>query len=124
MIPIACSGPHAREIITKNIATGCVHAAFAATLLLGHSRGLWRFLSKVTKSRSLTPARASRKRRQDILGFESMVDHSMDKGRHPIDLMRLELLGEMVRPGGGGKEILRLVDEVKAGKAINLDSLE
>lgn len=71
----------------------------------------------------LTPARASRKRRQDIIDFEYMVQHSMDKGRKPIDLDRLEVLGNKVWPGGGGKEILRLVDEVKAGKAINLDSL-
>ena len=52
-----------------------------------------------------------------------MVKHSMDEGRQPIDLQRLEFLGEKVWPGGGGKEILRLVEEVKAGKAISLESL-
>ena len=49
-----------------------------------------------------------------------MVKHSLDEGRQPIDLTVLEALGEMVWPGGGGKEILRLVEEVKAGKVPNL----
>ena len=71
----------------------------------------------------LTPARASRKRRQDIIDFEYMVQHSLDKGRNAIDLDRLVVLGEKVWPGGGGKEIHRLVEEVKAGNAIQLDSL-
>jgi hypothetical protein len=71
----------------------------------------------------LTPGRDSRKRRQDVLDFEWMVVHSMDHDRQPIDLSKLELLGEKVWPGGGGKEILRLVDEVKTGHAINLDSM-
>lgn len=72
----------------------------------------------------LTPGRRPIKRQQDIIDFSWMVTHSMDKGRKPIDLKRLEYLGELVWPGGGGREILRLVDEVKAGKAINLQSLE
>jgi hypothetical protein len=71
----------------------------------------------------LTPGRDSRKRRQDVLDFEWMVIHSMEQGRDPIDLARLEHLGEKVWPGGGGKEILRLIDEVKAGRAITLDSM-
>jgi Nucleotidyl transferase AbiEii toxin, Type IV TA system len=71
----------------------------------------------------LTPGRDSRKRRQDVLDFEWMVVHSMEHDRQPIDLAKLELLGEKVWPGGGGKEILRLVDEVKTGHAINLDSM-
>jgi hypothetical protein len=62
-------------------------------------------------------------RMMDAVDFDWMVIHSTDPGRKPIDLARLEFLGEKVWPGGGGKEILRLVDEVKAGKAINLDSL-
>ncbi len=49
-----------------------------------------------------------------------MVKHSTDDGRQPIDLDKLEALGEMVWPGGGGKEILRLVEEVNAGKVPNL----
>jgi hypothetical protein len=72
----------------------------------------------------LSPARASRKRRQDVLDFEWMVTHSTDEGQKAIDLERLEILGEKVWPQGGGKEILRLVEEVKAGNAIQLDSLE
>jgi hypothetical protein len=71
----------------------------------------------------LTPTRDSRKRRQDILDFEWMVTHSLDEGQQAIDLQRLEFLGEKVWPSGGGKEILRLVEQVKAGKAIHLDSL-
>jgi hypothetical protein len=71
----------------------------------------------------LTPTRDSRKRRQDILDFEWMVMHSLDEGRPAIDLPRLEFLGEKVWPGGGGKEILRLVEEAKAGRAIELASL-
>jgi hypothetical protein len=70
----------------------------------------------------LTPTRDSIKRGQDGVDFAGMVKHSMDEGRQPIDLARLEALGEMVWPGGGGKEILRLVDEVKAGKVPNLVS--
>jgi hypothetical protein len=72
----------------------------------------------------LTLSRESRKRRQDILDFEWMVAHSTSAGRRPIDLQRLEALGEKVWPRGGGKEILRLVECVKAGQAISLESLQ
>jgi hypothetical protein len=71
----------------------------------------------------LTPTRDSRKRRQDILDFEWMITHSLDSGRQPIDLERLKVLGEKVWPQGGGEEVLRLVEKVKAGKAIQLDML-
>jgi hypothetical protein len=63
------------------------------------------------------------KRQQDIVDFSLMVKHSTDEGRQTIDQQRLEFLGEKVWPGGGGEEILRLVEQVKAGRAINLDSL-
>jgi hypothetical protein len=63
------------------------------------------------------------KRMQDAVDFTWMVLHSRDEGRRPIDLQRLEALGEKVWPGGGGREILRLVEQVKAGRAIHLDSL-
>jgi hypothetical protein len=53
------------------------------------------------------------KRYQDGLDFGLMVAHSMDEGQKLIDLARLAELGEMVWPGGGGAEILRLVEEVK-----------
>lgn len=68
----------------------------------------------------LTPTRDSIKRGQDGVDFAAMVKHSLDEGRQPIDLTKLETLGEMVWPGGGGAEILRLVEEVKAGKVPNL----
>jgi hypothetical protein len=71
----------------------------------------------------LTLSRHSRKRRQDILDFEWMVEHSLDVGQQPIDLQKLAALGEKVWPGGGGDEILRLVEQAKAGKAISLESL-
>jgi hypothetical protein len=71
----------------------------------------------------ITPTRRLAKRQQDIVDFSLMVMHSMDEGREAIDLDRLKVLGEKVWPAGGGKEILRLVEQVKAGKAINLDSL-
>nr|HLW65592.1 hypothetical protein [Gemmataceae bacterium] len=71
----------------------------------------------------LSPIRSITKRQMDMVDFSWMVVHSTDEGQQPIDLKRLAALGEMVWPGGGGKEILRLVGDVKAGKAINLDSL-
>ena len=71
----------------------------------------------------LTPTRKLDKRLQDIVDFTRMVQHSQDEGQRAIELRKLELLGEKVWPGGGGPEILRLVEQVKAGKAISLDSL-
>jgi hypothetical protein len=71
----------------------------------------------------LMPTRDSRKRRQDILDFEWMVAHSLDEGQQPIDLEKLANLGEKVWPSGGGEEILRLVEQVKRGVAIGLESL-
>jgi hypothetical protein len=64
----------------------------------------------------LTPTRDVGKRVTDGVDFYNMVKHSMDEGREPIDLARLEALGELVWPGGGGQEILRLVEEAKGGK--------
>ena len=49
-----------------------------------------------------------------------VVTHSTDEGQQPIDLPKLAALGEMVWPGGGGEEILRLVERVEAGRPINL----
>lgn len=68
-------------------------------------------------------SRDAEKRGQDAVDFGWMVKHSMDEGRQPIDLQRLEALGEKVWPNGGGKEILRLVEQVKAGKGIHFDAL-
>ncbi len=63
------------------------------------------------------------KRHQDSADFGFMVKHSLDEGRQPIDLDKLQALGEMVWPGGGGAEILRLVEQVKAEVPINLAAL-
>ncbi|HVS40463.1 MAG TPA: hypothetical protein VMS17_33205 [Gemmataceae bacterium] len=60
------------------------------------------------------------KRLQDAVDFSWMVQHSSDPGRTPIDLERLAFLGEKVWPGGGGQEILSLVEQVKAGEAIHV----
>lgn len=68
----------------------------------------------------LTPTRDPGKRGMDGVDFYNMVKHSLDEGREPIDLTVLESLGEMVWPNGGGKEILRVVEEAKAGKVPNL----
>jgi hypothetical protein len=71
----------------------------------------------------LTLSRALDKRMQDAVDFTRMVQHSQDEGRKPIDLRRLEFLGEKIWAAGGGVEILRMVEQVKAGKALHLDSL-
>jgi hypothetical protein len=69
----------------------------------------------VTLSRDLL------KRGQDAIDFGLMVRHSGDPGRQPIDLERLEELGEKVWPGGGGAEILRLVEDVRQGRMPNVN---
>jgi hypothetical protein len=71
----------------------------------------------------LTPSRRLDKRMQDAVDFTRIVQHSEDEGRKPIDLAKLMILGEKVWLDGGGKEILRLVELVKAGKAVAIDSL-
>jgi len=62
------------------------------------------------------------KRGQDAIDFASMVRHSMDEGREPIDLERLAELGELVWAGGGGQEILGMVEQAKAGKVPTVDA--
>lgn len=71
----------------------------------------------------LCQTRDEAKRIIDTVDFTNMVRHSFDEGQQAIDLQRLELLGEMVWPSGGGKEILGLVDKVKAGGVVKLDAL-
>jgi hypothetical protein len=71
----------------------------------------------------LTPSRNLEKRGQDVVDFRLMVRHSLDEGQQPIDLGQLATLGEKVWPGGGGEEILRLVELVKAGRSFNVDDL-
>jgi hypothetical protein len=51
-----------------------------------------------------------------MIDFCSMVLHSFDDGRTPVNLRKLARLGEKVWPGGGGDEILRLVEEAKRGE--------
>ncbi len=69
----------------------------------------------------LAPLRELVKRGQDAIDFATMVKHSTDEGRQPIDMEWLALLGEMVWPGGGGKELPRLVEDVKQGRLPNLN---
>jgi hypothetical protein len=71
----------------------------------------------------VTPPRDITKRQQDAVDFAWIVKHSDDEGRKPIDLEKLGGLGEKVWPGGGGAEILRLVEQVKAGRAIHVDDM-
>ena len=71
----------------------------------------------------LTSSRDTRKRMMDLVDFQWMVTHSMDEGQTPIDLNKLEALGELVWPGGGGKEILELVDQAKKDELPNLADL-
>lgn len=71
----------------------------------------------------LDPTRRVQKRLMDLADFGWMVVHSTDPGQAPVDMARLEELGEMVWPGGGGKELVRLVEMVKADEAIDLTTL-
>lgn len=68
----------------------------------------------------LAMGREPGKRAQDMIDFFWMVKHSLTS-RRKIHLKKLEALGEMVWPGGGGREILRLVAEAKTGKVPVLD---
>ena len=74
-------------------------------------------------SAMLTLTRDPGKRALDVADFTWMVQHSLDEGQEPIELEKLTALGEKVWPGGGGEEILRLVQQVKAGTPINLGSI-
>jgi hypothetical protein len=71
----------------------------------------------------LAVSRDPLKRALDAVDFGWMVRHSSDPGQTPIDLERLRTLGELVWPGGGGEEILRLVEEVKTGRIVDLNAL-
>jgi hypothetical protein len=71
----------------------------------------------------LALSRDTGKRHVDAGDFTFMVKHSTDEGRQPIDIDRLRDLGEKVWPGGGGEEILRLVEVVKAGGFVDLVAL-
>jgi hypothetical protein len=62
------------------------------------------------------------KRGQDGVDFATMVKHSLDAGRDPIDLDRLAKFGELVWPEAAAAEIVRLVEEAKAGMVPNLSA--
>lgn len=64
----------------------------------------------------LALGRDAGKRTIDAADFYFMVRHSMDAGRQPVDLAKLAELGELVWPGGGGIELVRLVTDAQAGK--------
>jgi len=70
---------------------------------------------------SLAPMRDAGKRGQDMVDFFNMVRHSLDEGRERIDMEWLAELGEMVWPGGGGKELVELVQKAKAGEVPRVD---
>lgn len=68
---------------------------------------------------SISLNREAGKRAQDMVDFYTMVKHSMDDGRAPIDMNWLTELGELVWRGGGGKEIVAMVENAKAGVVPN-----
>ncbi len=70
-----------------------------------------------------TPTRDTTMRMQDVVDFMGMAKHSEDEGRQPLNQERLEFLGQKVWPGGGGKELLRIVALAKADKPIRFDRL-
>jgi hypothetical protein len=51
-----------------------------------------------------------------------MVLHSFEDGQQPINLAKLQALGEKVWPGGGD-EILKLVEQIRQGKFVDLNTL-
>jgi len=63
------------------------------------------------------------KRQQDAADFTKMVLHSLEEGQQAIDLAKLRALGEKVWPGGGGAEIVRLVEQIKQGRFVDLNAL-
>jgi hypothetical protein len=71
----------------------------------------------------LTPNRLVVKREQDLVDFQRMVLHSQKPGNQTVDEGRLASLGEKVWPGGGGKEILHLVQRTRAGRSLGLNDL-
>ena len=70
----------------------------------------------------LTLTRDPGKRAIDATDFYFMVRHAEEPGRTPVDLTILESLGEKVWRAGGGKEILDLVAQARAGSVPALSS--
>jgi hypothetical protein len=71
----------------------------------------------------LTLSRDAGKRLTDAGDFTKMVQHSMDEGQKAIDHALLRELGEKVWPGGGGIELLGLIQLVMQGDVVNLKAL-
>jgi hypothetical protein len=71
----------------------------------------------------LSPRRELGKRFIDSADFTKMVTHSQQEGQQSIDLNLLSSLGEKVWPGGGGEEILRLVEKAKKGESWDVNSV-
>lgn len=71
----------------------------------------------------LSLSRDPGKRLIDAGDFTMMVQHSMEAGQQRIDLDRLRELGDKVWPGGGGEEIMRLVETVTSGGIVDLNAL-
>jgi hypothetical protein len=71
----------------------------------------------------LTLTRDLTKRLQDMVDLNLMAKHSMDEGQTPLDLVRIEELGEMVWPRGGGKELLRIVQMAMSDEVFSLNDL-
>jgi hypothetical protein len=69
----------------------------------------------------ITLSRDAGKRTQDAVDFYQMVKHAKDVLQRPIDLDKIRDLGEKVWSGGGGAELLRLVEEAKSGKVPNIN---
>jgi hypothetical protein len=100
----------AHPVWTENREHGFRYRVPALETALANKYGAMRTLTRDLGRRML-----------DTADFGWMVQHSLDEGQQPIDLERLAGLGEKVWPGRGGKEILDMVDLVKAGKPINFD---
>ncbi len=71
----------------------------------------------------LTPTRRLVKRQQDAVDFMKMVLHSEEEGQQAIDMDKVRKLGEKVWRGGGGREIVRLVEHIKQGGSIDPNAL-
>jgi hypothetical protein len=71
----------------------------------------------------LTLSRDPVKRMQDATDFAKIVQYSTREGQQAVAVDRLRELGEKVWPGGGGDEILRLVEQVKHQGFLNLSDL-
>jgi hypothetical protein len=71
----------------------------------------------------LSLSRDPAKRLQDAADFTGVVQHSFREGSQTIDLERLRQLGEMVWPGGGGDEVLGLIELIRQGRIVNVNEL-